>query len=231
MKKVLMIVTSNAVMGEVGNPASKVTGIWAEELTTPFYALRDAGVAVHLASPKGGAAPLDPGSMKAKGQNHATVDRFLADPVAQAAIAATHAVATVNMANYDAVFFPGGHGTMWDLPNNAAIAAIVREADAAGKIIASVCHGAAGLVSATRADGKAVVEGRRVNSFTDAEEAAVGLTGVVPFALETRLRELGGKFENAANWAPFVVVDGKLITGQNPQSSELVAEAVLKALG
>jgi putative intracellular protease/amidase len=231
MKKVLMILTSNAVMGEVGDTAGKVTGIWAEELTTPFYALSDAGVAVHLASPKGGAAPLDPGSMKAKGQNHATVDRFLADPVAQAAIAATHAVATVNMADYDAVFFPGGHGTMWDLPNNAAIANIVREADATAKIIASVCHGAAGLVSATRADGKAVVEGRRVNSFTDAEEAAVGLTGVVPFALETRLRELGGKFESAANWAPFVVVDGKLITGQNPQSSELVAQAVLKALG
>ena len=231
MKKVLMIVTSNAVMGEVGNPAGKVTAIWAEELTTPFYAFTDAGVVVHLASPKGGAAPVDLGSMEVTGENHVTVDRFLADPIAQAAIATTHPVASINMADYDAVFFPSGHGTTWDLPHNAAIANIVRDADAAGKIIASVCHGAASLVSATRADGNTVVEGRRVNSFTDAEEAAVGLTGVVPFALETRLRELGGKFENAANWVPFVVVDGKLITGQNPQSSELVAEAVLKALG
>ena len=226
MKKILIIVTSNNVMGKSG----KATGIWAEELAAPYYAFIDAGLAVHLASPRGGAAPFDPSSVKAKGENQADVERFLADPAAQAAIAATQSVSDANMADYDAVFFPGGHGTMWDLPNDAAIASIVAHADASGKIIASVCHGAAGLVGAKRADGHAVVAGRRVNAFTDAEEAAAGLTDVVPFALESRLRELGGKFEGAANWAPFVVVDGKLITGQNPQSSALVAQEVLRAL-
>jgi putative intracellular protease/amidase len=136
----------------------------------------------------------------------------------------------MNMADFDALFFPGGHGTMWDLPHDAGVTRAAEQAFAAAKLIASVCHGAAGLVSAKRADGRSIVDGLRVNSFTDAEEAEVGLTQVVPFALEQRLRELGGRFEGAPNWQPFALRDGLLITGQNPQSSALVAQQLLQAL-
>ena len=226
-KKVLMIVTSNDKMGNTG----KSTGIWAEEFAVPYYALVDAGVEVELASPAGGTAPIEPMSLKEKGQNEPAVDRFLSDAAVQARIAATHKVADVDVTPFDAIFFPGGHGTMWDLPVDAGVTHAVEQADAAGKIIASVCHGAAGLVTAKRSDGKPVVAGRRINSFTDAEEDAVGLTNVVPFRLESRLRELGANFEGAPNWQAFAVLDGRFITGQNPQSSGLVAQRVLEALG
>jgi putative intracellular protease/amidase len=225
-KRVLMIVTSNNRMGDSGKP----TGIWAEELAVPYYQLVDAGVQVALASPAGGAVPLDPSSVKPAGQNHVAVDRFLNDATAQALVLATQKTSAVDASQFDAVFFPGGHGTMWDLPVDAGVTQAVEAAFAAHKLIASVCHGAAGLVSARRPDGKSIVHGLRVNSFTDAEEAAVGLTAVVPFQLESRLRELGGKFEGAANWQAFAVRDGQLITGQNPQSSALVAEQLLLAL-
>ncbi len=225
-KKILFIVTSNAQMGASG----KVTGIWAEELAAPYYALLDAGFEVDLASPKGGAAPLDPSSVEAAGSNSADVDRFLGDSQATQKTVNTLRAVDVNVANYDAVFFPGGHGTMWDLPVDAGVTKAVEAAFAANKVIASVCHGAAGLVTAKRADGQSIVAGKRVNSFTDAEEAAAGLTTVVPFLLETRLRELGGAFEGAANWQAFAVRDGNLITGQNPQSSTLVAKHVIDAL-
>lgn len=226
-KKVLMIVTSNGKMGNTG----KSTGLWAEEFAVPYYALLDAGVEVDLASPAGGTAPMDPASLKEKGRNEHAVERYLSDAEAQAKIAATRKATEVDATQYDAIFFPGGHGTMWDLPVDAGVTRAVEQADAAGKIIASVCHGAAGLVTARRVDGKPVVAGRKVNSFTDAEEDAVGLTGVVPFRLESRLRELGAIFEGAPNWQPFAVRDGRLITGQNPQSSGLVAQKVLEALG
>lgn len=225
-KRILFIVTSNAQMGASGT----ATGIWAEELAVPYYAVLDAGFSVEIASPKGGAAPLDPGSLKPAGQNVPDVDRFMADAVAQKKFSATLNASDVNGADFDAVFFPGGHGTMWDLPVDAGVTRAVETAFAANKIIASVCHGAAGLVSAKREDGNSIVHGKRVNSFTDAEEAAAGLTAVVPFLLETRIRELGGKFEGAANWQPFAVRDGNLITGQNPQSSVLVAKHVIDAL-
>ena len=226
-KKVLMILTSNDKMGNTG----KSTGLWAEEFAVPYYALVDAGVEVELASPKGGAVPVEPMSLKEKGQNEPAVDRFLSDAVVQSRIANTRKAADMDAAQFDAVFFPGGHGTMWDLPTDAGVTRAVEQADAAGKIIASVCHGAAGLVTAKRADGKPVVAGRRINSFTDAEEDAVGLTNVVPFQLESRLRELGASFEGAPNWQAFAVRDGRFITGQNPQSSGLVAQQVLEALG
>jgi putative intracellular protease/amidase len=224
---VLMIVTSNAQMGSTGKP----TGLWAEELAEPYYTLVDAGVQVSLASPLGGAVPIDSGSLKPVGQNGAAVERMLADEILQRALVHTSKAASHRGADFDAVFFPGGHGTMWDLPTDAGVTQAVESAFQAGKFIASVCHGAAGLVTARRTDGEPIVKGLRVNSFTDAEEAAVGLSDVVPFLLESRLRALGGVFENAANWQPFVVRDGLLITGQNPQSSELVARALLKALG
>jgi putative intracellular protease/amidase len=226
-KRILMIVTSNNRMGSSG----KATGLWAEELAVPYYALVDAGAEVVLASPAGGRAPIDAGSLKPAGQNPPAVERLLKDAAAQAAIETTLRASAVDASAFDAVFFPGGHGTMWDLPGDAGVTHAVEQAFAHDKLIASVCHGAAGLVSAKRPDGQPVVHGKRVNSFTDAEETAVGLQAVVPFMLESRLRELGGQFEGAANWQPFVVRDGLLITGQNPQSSELVAHEVLGALG
>lgn len=224
--RILMIVTSNARLGDTGKP----TGLWAEELAVPYYALVDAGVEVTLASPAGGPTPIDPGSLKPVGENDPVVERFLADAALQARIAATSKAADLDGAQFDAVFFPGGHGTMWDLPHDAGVTRAVERAFAARKLIASVCHGAAGLVTALRPDGQSIVKDLRVNAFTDAEEVAVGLETVVPFLLETRLRQLGGKFEGAANWQPFAIRDGQLITGQNPQSSHLVALELLAAL-
>jgi putative intracellular protease/amidase len=226
-RKILMICTSAARMGDTG----KATGVWAEELAVPYFAFIDRGAAVDIASPLGGVIPIDPTSVKAAGSNPPIIERFLADTKLQALLANTRAARDVDAATYDAVFFPGGHGTMWDLPGDAGVTRAVEAAFAANKLIASVCHGAAGLVSARRPDGKPVVHGARVNSFTDAEEAAVGLTAVVPFALETRLRDLGAAFEGAPMWQAFAVRDGQFVTGQNPQSSALVAEGLLAALG
>lgn len=224
--RILMIVTSNARMGTTGKP----TGLWAEELAVPYYAMVDAGADVTLASPAGGPAPIDPGSLKPTGQNDPVVERLLADTALQARMAATPKAADFDGAQFDAVFFPGGHGTMWDLPVDAGVTRAVERAFAANKLIASVCHGAAGLVTAKRADGQSIVKDLRVNSFTDTEEVAVGLEKVVPFMLETRLRDLGGRFEGAGDWQAFAIRDGQLITGQNSQSSHLVAELVLEAL-
>lgn len=225
-RHVLMIVTSNAKMGNTG----KATGIWAEELTVPYYALLDAGAHIEIASPNGGAVTLDPSSIKVKGQNEASVERFLADAMALSKIHKTLPVSKVNAATFDAVYFPGGHGTMWDLPEDEGVTKAVEAAYAADKIIAAVCHGPAGLVSAKRPDGKSILFGKRVNGFTDAEEDAAGLSQVVPFKLETRMRELGGVFECGNLWQAYAVRDGKLITGQNPASSKLVAALVLQAL-
>ncbi|TXT40333.1 MAG: intracellular protease/amidase [Comamonadaceae bacterium] len=156
-KRILMIATSNTVMGNSG----KLTGIWADELAVPYYLLTDAGADVVLASPLGGPVTLDPGSIKPAGQNDPLVDRFLTDPVAQAKALATHCAAQMDASSFDAVFFPGGHGTMWDLPTDAGVTRAVEAAFAAGKLIASVCHGAAGLVTARRRDGEPVVKGLR----------------------------------------------------------------------
>lgn len=224
--RILMIVTSHARLGDTGKP----TGLWAEELAVPWYALADAGAELVLASPAGGAAPIDPGSLKPVGQNEPAVERLLADASLQASLASTPRVADVDAARFDALFFPGGHGTMWDLPVDAGVTRAVEQAFAAGRLIAAVCHGPAGLVSARRPDGEPIVKDLRVNSFTDAEEAAVGLAQVVPFLLERRLRELGGRFEGGPSWQPYAVRDGQLVTGQNPQSSHAVAQALLDAL-
>lgn len=228
MKKprILMILTSNSRMGDTGAQ----TGLWAEELAAPYYALTGAGAELTLASPAGGATPIDPHSVKPKGQNDVVVERFLADEALQARITNTPKVSDFDGAQFDAVFFPGGHGTMWDLPHDAGVTRAVERAFEAGKLIASVCHGAAGLATAKRPDGQSIVKDLRVNSFTDAEEAEAGFEKVVPFLLESRLRELGGKFEKAANWQSFAVHDGQLITGQNPQSSGKVAEMLIEVL-
>lgn len=225
-RRILIIVTSNDRMGETGKP----TGLWAEELAAPYFAFTDAGHEVEIASPKGGAAPIDPGSLKSQGENDAVVERFLADPTAQRKVQATQVVGELDASRFDAVFFPGGHGTMWDLPGDAGVTRAVESAYAAGKVVAAVCHGPAGLVSARRPDGQPLVAGKRVNAFTDEEERQAGLIETVPFTLESRLRELGAQFEKAASWQPFAVRDGQLITGQNPQSSAEVARLVLQAL-
>lgn len=225
-RRILIIVTSNDRMGETTHP----TGLWAEELAAPYFAFVDAGHEVEIASPKGGAAPIDPGSLKPPGENDPVVERFLADETVQRKVKATQRVSEVDASGFDAVFFPGGHGTMWDLPGDAGVTRAVESAYAAGKVIAAVCHGPAGLVSARRPDGQPLVAGKRVNAFTDDEERAAGQMDTVPFTLESRLRELGAHFEKAANWQAFAVRDGQLITGQNPQSSAEVARLVLQAL-
>jgi putative intracellular protease/amidase len=225
-KSILIIVTSNAKMGAT----NRVTGIWAEELAVPYYALVDAGYTVDIASPKGGAAPLDPASLKKQGDNSQAVERMLADVAVMAKVTATHPTSTITAKNYDGVFLPGGHGTMWDMADDKGVKSLVEFFHQAKLPIAAVCHGVSGLVSAVDRAGKPIVADRKINSFTNAEEEAAGLTSVMPFLLETRLRDLGAKFESAANWQAFAVRDGHIITGQNPQSSHLAAEHFLAAL-
>lgn len=224
--KILIVCTSHARMGDTG----KATGLWAEELTTPYYTFLAAGAEVQIASITGGPIPIDPNSCKAHGENTATVERYLQDADLQQRLVGSAAVQALNWADYDAIFLPGGHGTMWDLPQSPALAALLAVAYAAGRIVAAVCHGPAGLVNVTLADGTPLVKGKRLTAFTNKEEDAAGLTPVMPFLLETRLREAGAQFESAANFMPFAVADGNLITGQNPASSELVAQEVLVQL-
>lgn len=227
MLPVLMILTSHAQLGSTGKP----TGIWAEELTTPYYALTDAGFDVVLASPLGGKPPFATGSVKdAVEDNQGSVKRFLQDSAAMVKFNATHQAKSLKAADYSAVFLPGGHGTMWDTAEDPATATLVSDAFNAGKPVAAVCHGPAGLVNALRTDGKSILLGKKVNGFTNEEETAAGLMDVVPFHLETRMRELGGIFENGPIWQPYAVRDGNLITGQNPESSALVASHVVAAL-
>jgi putative intracellular protease/amidase len=227
MQPVLMILTSHAQLGNTGKP----TGIWAEELTTPYYALVDAGFEVTLASPLGGTPPFAQGSVKDPLEdNEGSVKRFLNDPAAMAKFNATHKAAGMQAADFSAVFLPGGHGTMWDTATDDATARLVSDTFNAGKPTAAVCHGPAGLVKALRADGQSILFGKKVNGFTNEEETAAGLMQVVPFHLETKMRELGGVFESGPMWAPYAVRDGNLITGQNPASSALVAQHVVAAL-
>jgi putative intracellular protease/amidase len=224
--RVLIVVTSHARMGDTTTP----TGLWVEELAVPYYRFIDAGFEVELASPLGGEAPLEPNSIKPMGQNDLLVDRFLGDPVARQRVAATRRLVQVEVAAFDALFFPGGHGTMWDLPVDTSVRHAVETAAAGGQIIAAVCHGPAGLVAAQSADGRPLVAGKRLTAFTNAEEEAAGLTQIVPFLLESRLIELGAHFVGAPDWQPHAVRDGCLITGQNPASSAAVADHVLAAL-
>ncbi|MGX9430567.1 MULTISPECIES: type 1 glutamine amidotransferase domain-containing protein [Bradyrhizobium] len=224
--KILMILTSSAPMGEAGEP----TGLWFEELAAPYYAFIDAGAAVTLASIVGGPAPIDPRSVKPKGENEASVDRFLSDETASAALKVTVRINGIDVSVYDAMFLPGGHGTMWDLPDSAELASLLTKAWAQGKVVAAVCHGPAGLVNAKDETGAPLVGGRRVAGFTDSEERAVGLDAAVPFLLESRLRELGGRYESVADFQPFAITDGRLVTGQNPASSALTAKLTLEAL-
>jgi putative intracellular protease/amidase len=223
--KILIVLTSHEQLGDTG----KKTGFWLEEFAAPYYVLKDAGAAITLAAPKGGQPPLDPTSDLPENLTEST-KRFRTDPAAQAELANTKKLADVSANDFDGVFYPGGHGTMWDLPDNAASIALIEAFAKAGKPVGAVCHAPAALVNVRGKNGEYLVKGKRVTGFTNTEEEAVGLTAVVPFLLEDRLKERGGVYSKGANWAPYVQVDGKLVTGQNPASSGRVAEELLKLL-
>nr|WP_298373671.1 type 1 glutamine amidotransferase domain-containing protein [uncultured Halomonas sp.] len=228
---ILLILTSHSTLS--ADPAAMdadKTGVWFEELSTPYYALADAGAEVTLVSIDGGEVPIDPRSLKPVGENEASVERFLEDPAAMEAMETTQSLVDIDMTEYDAVFLAGGHGTMWDFPASEALASGISGMLENGKPVAAVCHGPAGLVSALNENGEPVVAGRRVTTFTNAEEDAVGLTDAVPFLLETRLRELGATVVVGPNFEPNVVVDGLLITGQNPASAAPTAAALIELL-
>ncbi len=223
--KVLMVVTSHDQLGDTG----KKTGFWLEEFAAPYYTLKDAGADVSVVSPQGGRPPLDPKSDEPDAQTDAT-RRFKADPDAQAVLANTGKLADVNAADFDAVFYPGGHGPLWDLAEDKTSIALIEAMAAADKPVAAVCHAPGVLRHVKNADGKPLVEGKRVTGFTNTEEEAVGLTEVVPFLVEDMLKANGGRYAKGADWASYVLTDGKLVTGQNPASSEQAAKALLDLL-
>jgi putative intracellular protease/amidase len=220
--KILMVLTSHDQLGDTGHK----TGFWLEEFAAPYYVFKDAGAAITLASPKGGQPPLDPKSDAPDGQTDAT-RRFKQDAAAQAALGATVKLADVRADDHDAVFYPGGHGPLWDLAEDADSIALIEAFWRAGKPVGAVCHAPA-VLRGVAVDGTPLVKGRRVTGFSNSEEAAVDLTKVVPFLVEDELKRLGGRYEKAADWQSFAIVDGKLVTGQNPASSE---EAARKLLG
>ena len=222
---ILMVLTSHDQLGDTGEK----TGFWLEEFAAPYYVLKDAGHAITLASPTGGQPPLDPKSDAPDAQTDAT-RRFKTDPAAQADLAATNVLREVKADHFDGVFYPGGHGPMWDLAEDADSRALIEATLAAGKPVALVCHAPAALKHVKGDDGAPLVKGKRVTGFTNGEEEAVGLTKIVPFLLEDLLKEQGGDYTKAADFAPHVVHDGLLITGQNPASSGPAAEALLAAL-
>lgn len=222
---ILFVVTSHAMMGDTGEK----TGVWFEELSTPYYVFEDAGYDVKLASTAGGEIPIDPRSV-ADDELPESVQRFKADDAAMQALKTTPSVEGLKADDYAAVFLPGGHGTMWDLPKSEGLATLLSNAYQAGKPVSAVCHGPVGLIHATNAQGEPIVKGKTVAAFTNEEEAAVELTDAVPFLLEDKLKELGADFSEAAAFTPHAVADGNLITGQNPMSSEKTAKLVIEYL-
>lgn len=224
--KILMILTSH---DQLGNSGEK-TGFWLEEFVAPYYVFKDAGAQITVASPHGGQPPLDPKSDDPAAQTDAT-RRFKDDPAAQTVLASTQKLKDVSAADFDAVFYPGGHGPLWDLAEDATSIALIEAMLADGKPVAAVCHAPGVLRHVKSADGKPLVQGRSVTGFTNTEEEAVGLTNVVPFLVEDMLKKNGGNYSKSDDWQPYVISDGLLITGQNPASSEPAAEALLKMLG
>jgi putative intracellular protease/amidase len=224
--KALFILTSHGEKGTTGD----ATGFFWEELAVPYWKLRDAGYAIDIASVKGGRPPADPSSAKEEGR-HSAVQRFMDDADAMAALNTSKSVSEVDPLDYDAVFLPGGHGVMWDTGQSQRLGDVVAQAYENGSVVGAVCHGPAGFISARLSNGEPLVKGKKINSFTDSEERAVKLDDVVPYLLETRLRELGANFvANSENFQPYAVRDGRLVTGQNPSSSGPVADLLLEAL-
>ncbi|MCL7763910.1 type 1 glutamine amidotransferase domain-containing protein [Polaribacter sp. Z014] len=222
---ILFVLTSHDKLGDTG----KKTGFWVEEFANPYYTLLDKGATITIATPKGGAAPIDPSS-DAPDAATADTDRYNNDADAKSKIANTKVLADMNADDFDAVFYPGGHGPLWDLTNDKVSVALIEKFNNQAKPIAFVCHAPAVLKDVKNAEGKALVKGKKVTGFSNKEEAAVGLTEIVPLLLEDMLIESGAFYSNGENWAPYAVQDGNLITGQNPASSELVAEKLLASL-
>ncbi|MBM7070067.1 type 1 glutamine amidotransferase domain-containing protein [Actibacterium sp. 188UL27-1] len=220
--KILMVLTSHDELGDTG----KKTGFWLEEFAAPYYVLQDAGAEITLASPKGGQPPLDPSSDTADAQTAAT-ERFKGDKAAQKVLSETHILSKIKESEYDAVFYPGGHGPMWDLAEDQDSINLLQAFAKDDRPIGAVCHAPAIFKHPKRGDGQPLIAGKTVTGFTNSEEDAVGLTDVVPFLVEDMLKENGGVYEKGDDWASFVTVDGKLVTGQNPASSEEAAKKLL----
>ena len=223
--KILMVLTSHDQLGNTG----KKTGFWLEEFAAPYYVFKDAGADVTLASPKGGQPPLDPKSHEAGSETEAT-RRFAQGRQAQQALADTVLLSSVSHEEFDAVFYPGGHGPLWDLAEDQDSLTMIQSMDAAGKPVAAVCHAPGVFRHAKLHNGRPLIEGKRVTGFSNSEEEAVGLTKVVPFLVEDALKQCGGQYSKGPDWSSYVVVDDNLVTGQNPASSEEAARTVLKLL-
>ena len=225
MANILVVLTSHNKLGDTGQP----TGFWLEELAAPYYLFKDAGAELTLASPEGGPAPLDPKSDDPDAQTEAT-RRFKADSAANVELATTARLESLAARDFDAVFYPGGHGPLWDLVDNEASIRLIEEFWAANKPVSAVCHAPIALVNARDENGEFIVKGRDVTGFTNAEEEAVGLTKVVPVLVEDTMIARGARYSKVADWQSYTCQDGNLITGQNPASSEAVAKLVLAAL-
>lgn len=223
--RILMVLTSHDQLGETGNK----TGFWLEEFASPYYVFKDASADITLASPDGGLPPLDPKSDEPDFQTDAT-RRFKEDQDAQAALANTLKLADVSAENFDAVFYPGGHGPLWDLAEDRSSITLIESMYAAGKPVAAVCHAPAVFKHTKTSEGSPLVEGKSVTGFSNSEEDAVQLTEIVPFLVEDELKARGGNYSKGDDWHPYTLTDGNLITGQNPASSELAAMAVLDKL-
>ena len=223
--KLLMVLTSHDKLGDTG----KKTGFWLEEFAAPYYVFKDAGAEITLASPKGGQPPLDPSSEAADALTEAT-KRFNADDAAKHELANTALLSTVSVDGFDAIFFPGGHGPLWDLAEDANSIRLIESFASKDLPIGAVCHAPAIFKRPKGPNGKSVVSGKNVTGFTNSEEEGVGLTDVVPFLVEDMLKANGGLYQKGADWASFVVTDGKLVTGQNPASSEEAARKLLELL-
>ena len=220
-----MVLTSHSELGNTG----KKTGFWIEEFASPYYVFLDAGASITIASPKGGQPPIDPSSDTPENQTPAVI-RFKADKSLQKILAETQLLSTVSSDDYDAVFYPGGHGPLWDLTNDADSISLIEEFWNSKKSIAAVCHAPAALLNVKDDAGNHLVKGKNITGFTNSEEAAVELTEVVPFLLENELKNKGGIYSKKDDWASYVVKDGMLITGQNPASSEAAAKELLNML-
>jgi putative intracellular protease/amidase len=222
--KILMVLTSHDTLGNTGAK----TGFWLEEFASPYYVFTDAGVTVTIASPKGRQPPIDPKSDDPANQTPAQT-RFKADGSAKAVLANTVRLDSVKSDDFDAVFYPGGHGPLWDLAEDPTSIKLIESFYNSGKPVAAVCHAPAAL-HRVQFDGQPIVKGKRVTGFTNTEEEAVQLTKVVPFLVEDELKRLGGRYEKVGDWQSFAIIDGHLITGQNPASSEATAKALLSVL-
>lgn len=222
---ILFVLTSHDQLGDTGNK----TGFWVEEFANPYYTLLDKGATITIATPKGGAAPIDPSSDSPEAATEDT-DRYNKDADAKERIANTKVLANINPNDFDAVFYPGGHGPLWDLANDETSIALIEKFNSQQKPIAFVCHAPAALKSVKNTDGSPLVKGKKVTGFKNTEEAAVQLTDIVPFLVEDMLTENGGIYSKKEDWAAYAIQDGNLITGQNPASSAFVAEKIIESL-